>query len=51
MISDYTQYYCKECIWHGFDAFGRGHCHNPNNCVDDVVDPYLRACYRIKLKD
>lgn len=48
---DYTQYFCKECLWHDYDKKSRGHCHNPNNAVDGVVDGELRACFRIKLKN
>lgn len=47
---DYTQYYCKECIWHKIDVTGQGHCYNKDNNSRDIVNGNLRACFRLKIK-
>ncbi|MBR1526240.1 MAG: hypothetical protein IJ640_06225 [Prevotella sp.] len=46
---DYTQFYCRECKFHSYDAFARGKCYHSD--VSCLMDPYCRACFRFKLKD
>ena len=45
---DYTQFYCKECQTHGYDALANGVCYHPE--VDMQMDGNCRACFRFKLK-
>lgn len=46
---DYTQFYCKECKLHGYDAVGNGVCYHPD--VDMQMDDQCRACFRLNLID
>lgn len=45
---DYTQFYCKECQSHGYDALANGVCYHPE--VDMPMCGECRACFRFKLK-
>lgn len=45
---DYTQFYCKECLFHFYDPFARGRCSHPD--VACLIDPHCRACFRFKMK-
>lgn len=46
---DYTQFYCKECQTHVYDALANGVCYHPE--VDMQMDGNCRACFRFKLKE
>ena len=41
---DYTQCYCKDCLYCGYDVFGGGVCF----AKGIVIAPYTRACKDIK---